>query len=360
MNNSKVSIIIPTYKERDNISILVKEIHRFLCKMDYEIIIVDDNSQDGTSEVVKQLSEMYPVKIIVRKNKRGLATAVVEGFKYASGDIYIVMDADLQHPPDSITKLLDEIESGADIAIGSRYLTKNNCSGFSLYRKIISSGATLIARILLRKLSNIKDIQSGFFAVRKEVVKNVELNPIGYKILMEILAVGKYEYTKEVSYKFSERKNGKTKMNSKIMLQYIYHVFLLSYKSKEINRLAKYCIVGISGIILNCIILFTLTTFGLFYILSSLVAHEASIISNFMINNKWTFRGLTKNNDILSVSRRAFQYNMLKIGGIMMSICLLFVFTELLSINYIISNIFAIGFGVMWGYSTSVSIVWRN
>ena len=117
-----ISIIIPTYNERDNIIPLVKRIDQALSDYDYEIVFVDDNSRDGTAELAIALSPKYPVKVMVRQNKRGLASAVVDGLKQTTGQIVGVMDADLQHPPEVIPDLLQAIKGGADIAIASRYI----------------------------------------------------------------------------------------------------------------------------------------------------------------------------------------------------------------------------------------------
>jgi dolichol-phosphate mannosyltransferase len=215
MNNTKISIIIPTYKEEKNIPILIKEIHKFINDINYEIIIVDDNSPDNIENIVKELSEIYPVKIIVRKNERGLATAVVEGFKHASGDIFVVMDADLQHPPEKITCLIEKILNGNDIAIASR-LDESEFNNFNSIRKLQSKVANLIGHVLIPKLKNIKDLQSGFFAIRKEVIDGVELKPKGFKILLEILAIGKYKNLNEVSCTLEKRRNGETKLTKKL------------------------------------------------------------------------------------------------------------------------------------------------
>ena len=117
-----ISLIIPTYNERDNIIPLVERIHRALSNYDYRVLFVDDNSQDGTAEIAISLAQKYPVDVIVRKNKKGLASAVVDGLRHATGETIGVMDADLQTPPEVIPDLLKAIDSGADMAIASRYV----------------------------------------------------------------------------------------------------------------------------------------------------------------------------------------------------------------------------------------------
>ena len=135
-----ISIIVPTFNEKDNVVPLVERVHQVLSNYDYEILFVDDDSSDGTAEIASSLSPRYPVRIIVRKNKRGLASAVVDGIQSAGGEIIGVMDADLQHPPEILPDLLARIQDKADIAIASRYVPGGACQGWSLTRKIISRG----------------------------------------------------------------------------------------------------------------------------------------------------------------------------------------------------------------------------
>jgi len=216
-----LSIIIPTYNERDNIPKLLARIHSALHTIDYEVIIVDDDSPDRTWEVAEKLSSIYPVRVLRRINKRGLGSAVVDGFKIARGKVLGVMDADLQHPPEKILELLSAIENGADIAIASRYVEGGEIENWGLRRKIISKGATTLVHILIPTFKQIKDPLSGFFLVRRGVVEGIELNPHGFKILLEILAKGKYSSVIEVPYKFKERELGESKLNFKEYAKYL-------------------------------------------------------------------------------------------------------------------------------------------
>ncbi len=360
-NDINLSVIVPTYNERDNISTLFTRISNSLKHLNYEIIVVDDNSPDGTAQEVQDLSRKYPVKLVVRKNEKGLATAVVEGFKAAAGEIFVVMDADLQHPPGKIMSLVDEIHRGADIAIGSRYKVENGFGEFNLIRKIISRGANVPARILLRKLPDIKDIQSGFFAMKRDVVNDVELKPAGYKILLEILAVGKYKTVKETGYQFSRRENGESKLGAGTIIDYIRHLVSLSWRKGELTRFLKYCIIGATGIIVNTATLFYFTgILGVFYLLSSAAAYEVSIITNFIMNDRWTFKELVIPGISNSFLTRAVYYNGTMVLGAVFGIVLLYIFTEFLNINYIISNLVSITIVTVWRYYTSVTTVWKS
>jgi dolichol-phosphate mannosyltransferase len=123
----KISLIIPTYNEKDNIAPLLERVAKALSGCDYEVLVVDDNSRDGTIEAAQALASRYPVKVLVRQNERGLATAVVHGLKSAAGDVIGVMDADQQHPPEVIPALIKAIRDGADMAIASRYIEGGGC-----------------------------------------------------------------------------------------------------------------------------------------------------------------------------------------------------------------------------------------
>lgn len=219
---------MPTYNERENLKTLVERIDSSLKGRSYEVIIVDDNSPDKTWSLAQELAEFYPVKVIRRIGKRSLSSAIVDGFSHASGRHLVVMDADLQHPPEIIPKLIEAIENGADIAIASRYIKGGGIEGWTITRKIISLGAVFLARMLLTR---VKDPMSGFFALKKKVIEGVELKPKGYKILLEILAKGKHTKTAEIPYIFQPRKHGKSKLNMKEYGEYIRHLMaLMRYK----------------------------------------------------------------------------------------------------------------------------------
>jgi len=223
-----LSLIIPTYNEKGNLSTLVKRAHNCLSGyVDYEIIIVDDNSPDGTGELAEKMAQEYSIKVIHREGKKGLASAVVDGFKLARGEILGVMDADLQHPPEKIPELLTEISKGADVVIASRYVKKGGAEGLSFKRKIISIIAKFLIPILFPKIRVIKDPLSGFFLLKKEVIRNANLKPIGYKILLEILARGNYTQVVEIPYVFKERLSGRSNINFKEYINYLKHLYRL-------------------------------------------------------------------------------------------------------------------------------------
>ena len=221
-----LSIIIPTYNEAENIEKLIFLINSSLSDLEYEIIIVDDNSPDGTGKIAERLSEKYPIKIIHRKSKLGLATAVLDGFKIAEGSLLCVMDSDLSHPPEKITEMINYLrKENADVVVGSRLAKGGGVENWPLHRKIVA----FLGRCLARPLAGVKDPLSGFFIIDKNVISGVELDPLGYKILLEILVKGRYKKVVEYPFIFKDRAYGKTKLDAKTNLDYLIHVIKLYY-----------------------------------------------------------------------------------------------------------------------------------
>jgi dolichol-phosphate mannosyltransferase len=183
----------------------------------WELIIVDDGSPDGTADLAESYADVHPVRVIRRPGKAGLASAVLAGFTQARGDVLLVMDADLSHPPEAVPKLVSAIESGADLAVGSRYVSGGGTEDWPLKRRIVSRAACLMGNTLVP----IRDCTSGFFAIRKSAIDGVKLNPIGFKIGFEVMARGRYKKAVEIPYVFRDRELGKSKFGRREILQYL-------------------------------------------------------------------------------------------------------------------------------------------
>jgi dolichol-phosphate mannosyltransferase len=217
----KVSIVIPTYNEAGNIKKIIHSTFNVFKEngIDGEIVVVDDNSPDGTANVAEGLKNKFNVRVIRRTAKMGLASAVVDGFNIANGDILGVIDADLSHNPKFIFDLVNPISRGeADLTIGSRYIKGGRIENWSLLRKLISKGAILLAR----PLTTIKDPVSGFFFLKKEVIDNVKFRPQGYKICLEIIIKGNYRNAVEIPYTFTNRQVGKSKLSLRTCYSYLF------------------------------------------------------------------------------------------------------------------------------------------
>lgn len=215
-----LSIIVPTYNERKNVEELAKRVFDALKPhyIKYELVIVDDNSPDGTAEHAEQLKSKYDIQIIHRPKKVSLASAVINGFRLAQGNVFCVMDADLSHPPEVLFEMYKKIEKGdTDIVVGSRLVPGGGAEKWPWYRRIIS----IVAQSLARPLTSVKDNTSGFFMLRKEVLEGADLSPIGFKILLEILAKGKYNKVEEYPIVFADREGGKSKLGAKQVAEYL-------------------------------------------------------------------------------------------------------------------------------------------
>ena len=224
-----ISLVVPTYKERANIERLVERGGGALATTGepYELIIVDDNSPDGTADEVRRLQASRPwLQLIVRVKEKDLSTAVKAGWKIARGDLLGCMDGDLQHPPEHLKKLVEQLRTTeAEIAIASRYVEQGSVSDWKFRRRILSWTATLMAAVLLPgKIRGVKDPLSGFFCLKRSVLEGVVLKPIGYKILLEVLARGRWEKAVEVPYTFEERARGGSKMGPLQVWQYVIHL----------------------------------------------------------------------------------------------------------------------------------------
>ncbi|MCQ2520920.1 MAG: polyprenol monophosphomannose synthase [Lachnospiraceae bacterium] len=224
-----LSIVIPTFNEKDNIYPLVEQIHAALPKVKHEIIFVDD-SKDETPEIIQKLAETdSSVVLHHRENEKGLATAVVKGFSLATGDYVAVMDADLQHPPAVLMDMYASMSTHADMAIPSRFIPGGSDGGLNLYRKIVSGTARYIGKIILPCLRKITDPTSGLFMIKRELLEGVELNPIGWKIMIEVIAMCKVKRVIETPYTFQDRTAGESKLSTKVTLQYLKQVWNLRF-----------------------------------------------------------------------------------------------------------------------------------
>lgn len=233
----KFALVVPTLNEAGNIPVLLNRIHRALSgtAVRYEIIVVDDDSQDGTADVVRAHAERDPrVRLFIRKGQRGLAGAVIHGWEHTDANLLGVIDADLQHPPEVLPSLLEPVLNGADIAIASRYVNGNGVGEWNKFRLLVSRCSTLATAPLQRDGVRVKDPLSGFFIVRRECIESLELQPEGFKILLEILVKGRINKAVEVPFQFGNRHAGKSKADVKVALQYF----------SLLGKLSRYALFG--------------------------------------------------------------------------------------------------------------------
>lgn len=229
----QLSIIVPTYNERERLGELVRtttEVFRAE-GIRGEIVIVDDNSPDGTGQVADELAGQYHLRVVHRPGKLGLGSAVIDGFRIARGEVLGVMDADLSHPPAVLPRMLEAMtRHGADFVIGSRYVPGGSTEGWSRIRRLMSRLACLIAR----PLTPVRDATSGFFVLKREVVHEIEISAAGFKICLEILVRGRARSVVELPYLFTDRLVGQSKMTIREALVYLVQVYdLLLYRLRH-------------------------------------------------------------------------------------------------------------------------------
>lgn len=287
-----VSIIVPTYQEAENLRPLVERISAALADQafDYEIVLVDDDSGDGTDAVAAELAaEGRPVRLIVRKDARGLSSAVLRGFREAAGDVLLCMDADLSHPPEKIPDLVRAVrDDGCDLAVGSRYVPGGSTGeDWGFFRWLNSKVATLLARPLTR----VKDPMAGFFALSRQTFERAEqLNPVGYKICLELLVKCRCTNVREVPIHFAQRKRGKSKMNLREQLNYLKHLKRLAdFRFGWFSRFFQFCVVGSSGMAVDMSLYALLLETTRQMHLGRAIAIYVAMTWNFYWNRRFTF-----------------------------------------------------------------------
>ena len=284
-----LSIVIPTYKEAENIPLILKRLDalRRDGNLSLEVIFMDDDSRDGSTEAVEQSGYDW-ARIVVRKEKRGLSPAVIDGFRLARNPVFICMDCDLSHPPEVIPQMVLALSSGQQFILGSRYVPGGSTDDdWGIIRWLNSRMATLLAI----PLTSAKDPMSGFFALRKaDFDKAVDLNPVGYKVALELIVKCGFRNIGEVPIHFSDRLHGESKLTIKQQLQYIQHLRrLYIHKFGNTMHLLQFLVVGGSGVIVNLATLTILLKLGLPEAVCLAGGIVTSLITNFLLNRRFTF-----------------------------------------------------------------------
>lgn len=231
----RLSIVIPTYNEARNVEPLVRELEQLLeprLGAGFELIVVDDDSPDRTWQVALELSAHHPrLRVVRRRDERGLATAVVRGWQVARGEVLGVMDGDLQHPSEVNLELLSAIERGAELAVASRHAPGGGVSDWRLRRRVLSRGAQLLGLSLVpRVFARLSDPLSGYFMLRRSLLAGVTLDPVGYKILVEVIARARPREICEVGYVFRERNEEQSKVSGRVYLDFVRQLARLRAK----------------------------------------------------------------------------------------------------------------------------------
>lgn len=353
----KIVIIIPTYNEKANIEkmipLLENEIFLQLKSHEMHILIVDDNSPDGTADVVKSFMDKWKNINLLSGTKNGLGAAYIRGMKYAMehmhADAVMEFDADFQHKPTDIPRLIAAMDEGADYVIGSRYIKGGSIpKEWGMDRKFLSVFGNLFTKIAWRN-SHIHDMTSGFKLARTSVLKKISLDNLlsknfAYKmqILHDIVQV--HAKVKEVPIVFNEREIGKSKIKQKDQLESFYVVVRLAIYDNK--RFIKFVIVGGTGFLLQFSTVYVSIMLGLEQFIAAMIGGEIAILSNFFLNNLWTFgdtKSLAAHGNFFL---RLVKFNIASLASIAIQSIVVYVAVKLLGDKVEI-----------WGYSFHTGIV---
>ncbi|HEY1724620.1 MAG TPA: glycosyltransferase [Steroidobacteraceae bacterium] len=364
----RLSLILPSYNEAKNIREMVTQVSHVLDQAlpgNYEILVVDDNSPDRTWELAQQMRGEFPhLRVMRRQGERGLSTAVIRGWQASRGEVLGVIDADLQHPPEVIAALEREIASGADIAVASRHVEGGGVSDWSVLRRILSRAAQVLGLLILPGVvGKVSDPMSGFFMLRRSAIQGVGLNPLGYKILIEVIGRGRIRWIGEVPYVFQERQRGASKVTRQVYVDYLRHLLRLRLSTLPINRFIRFAIVGLSGVVVDMGLLYLLSdpsTLHWGLTRSKLIAAEMAIINNFIWNDAWTF------GDIASHQRgarhrlqRFAKFQLVCLAGLVINTVLLNLQFNLLGMNRYLANAVSIAAVTAWNFWLNFKLSWR-
>jgi dolichol-phosphate mannosyltransferase len=283
-----ITVIVPTFNERDNVAELVARTAATLDGRAGEILFVDDSSDDTAAEIERVARDApLPVRVIHRAaNTGGLGGAVVVGLHEAAGDVCIVMDGDLQHPPELIQTLLTRFENGgADVVAASRYIGGGDSAGLGTALRLgVSRASTWLTKAMFpRRLASSTDPMTGFFLVDRTRLDLQGLRPHGFKILLEILARSDVRVA-EVPMEFSARHSGTSKASFRQGATFIAHLARLRF-----GKMSLFALIGAIGAVANLGIMWLLTTAGVPYVWAAIIGAEATIVGNFLLQERFVF-----------------------------------------------------------------------
>ncbi len=317
-----LTLVVPTRNEADNVPKLVRELRESLSNLDYRIVFVDD-STDGTPRVIRDLAEEDErIRLVRREGAErdgGLSTAVTTGLDLFSGvsEYTCVMDADLQHPPEKVREMLEIARrSSADVVVASRYAPGGSYAGLSgRVRRAVSVGSKYLAQIVFREARKTSDPMTGFFLVKNEAISGIQFRPTGFKVLLEILVCAPELKVVEAPFDFRARHAGVSKATVRQGFDYLTHILSLFWYVPSAGRFWKFALVGASGVLVNMVTLIVLAEyFDAHKVIAWMFAVGLSILSNFLLNNAFTWRDIRHSSRIHFFMRGVLAYPVAVVG----------------------------------------------
>ena len=358
----ELSVIIPTYNEASNIVLIIEALQKTLDgEASYEIIVVDDDSTDGTWKIAEEYSHNHENIFCFRRvTTKGLSSAVIDGFMISRGVFISVIDADLQHDETILLKMLDYCRDGMDLAVGSRYCENGSLGQLGVWRKFISKIATRLGKSVGNV--SLSDPMSGFFMLKKDVFLSVanKLNGKGYKILLDIVTqIDKNTNlrTIDVPYIFKKRIHGESKLTPEVAVQFIDFLYSRLFGNYIPIDYMKFITVGAMGALIHFSILYLTHIILLYsYQFSLIIAIEFSLILNYFINNIWTFKRRTHKGFGKFIG--LLKFNLLSgIGGLISYFISMALFNS--GINWIFASIIGAIVASLWNYNLNKLLTWN-
>jgi dolichol-phosphate mannosyltransferase len=361
-----LSLVIPTFKERENIAALIELLSQLLDQVlpgNYELIVVDDDSPDYTWKIAQELVSQYPqVRVMRRQQERGLSTAVIRGWQVARGEVLGVIDGDLQHPPEVLLQLIAETQQGADLATASRHVEGGGVSSWSVVRRFLSRGAQLVGLVILPGVvGRVSDPMSGYFLVRRSAIAGKTLSPVGYKILIEVLGRGDIGRVAEVGYVFQERQGGESKVTWKQYVDYLRHLGRLRLALSPFGRFVRFGFVGITGLFVDMSVFYLLReVLKLGLTRSNIISVELAIINNFFWNDAWTFSDVSSQQQgSRQRAKRLLKFNVVCLLGLVLNTLILNVLYNVFHVNQYVAKMIAIAVVLFWNFWINLKLSWR-
>jgi dolichol-phosphate mannosyltransferase len=304
----KIVVVIPTYNERANIELLIQALENQFISIDHHmaILVVDDNSPDGTGDCVRALMRTHANLYLLTGEKRGLGAAMTRGIQYALGELQaeaiIEMDADFSHQPQDVPRLMAALEAGEDFVIGSRYIKGGSIpDNWGRLRKLISKWGNICARYLAG-LYRVRDCTAGFRAIRASLLRRIDFRNLkvqGYAFQIVLLnqAMLHHAALREIPVEFIDRKQGATKLGLGDIIEFLINVWWIRLQTSW--TLLKFALVGLLGVLVNLFFFIFLLRIGINKFIASPIAIELSIINNFLLNNYWTFKRKNSSDNLL-------------------------------------------------------------
>ena len=285
-----VSVVLPTYNESASLPVLVPRIVEALqnAGLRGEVIVVDDASPDRTADIAAALAHTLPVRVLERKDERGLGTAVIAGFRMSRAEVCVVMDADGSHPIDALPDMVRLILADkAEIVVGSRHVPGGGSTDWPLFSQLKSRFAAALAL----GLSGMTDPTTGYMAVRRTLLDRLTLDPVGWKIVLEIVVKAHPARLAEVPIVFADRELGESKQSLRVLEQYLVHLYkLYKFRFPTFVELLKFCVVGFLGLFVDLAIVFTLkNTLSLDTRLCQVFGFAAAVTFNYAVNRRFSF-----------------------------------------------------------------------